>query len=195
MNNSGKMKSTDPLVMQLWQQATCGDRLATQELCTRFTPLILHMAHYYQTDALALDDVIQVGFEHLLRAIREFDPTQGVYFAYFLKLRVRTGMWSFVRSAKRTASRVQKMSVNSEEPENGDFFQRIPDEMALAAYEHVEWADLFDLLSPRERIAMEELVLQGLSSTEVAATYGVSADTVKTWRKRALKKLNRALRP
>ncbi|MCI0183398.1 sigma-70 family RNA polymerase sigma factor [Sulfoacidibacillus ferrooxidans] len=182
------------ILVNLLELAQAGDPLSLQELCTRFTPLILRMAKYYQTDVLPMEDLIQSGYEQLLRAIREYDTVQGVYFSYFLKLRVRTGMWSYVRSANRVASRTLHSIRTLSDEEDVDLLQRIPDRAASASYELAEWYDLFDLLSPRERIAMEQLVIAGLTSTEVAATYGVSPETVKTWRKRAQKKLVQALR-
>jgi RNA polymerase sigma factor (sigma-70 family) len=56
------------------------------------------------------------------------------------------------------------------------------------------WIDICSAdLSPRERLSVLA-VLEGWSSSEVALAYGVSPETVKTWRKRALRKLRNALR-
>ncbi|PWI56752.1 sigma-70 family RNA polymerase sigma factor [Sulfoacidibacillus thermotolerans] len=193
MTFSASPNATEESLLQLVYAAQQGTPAALSELCTRFTPLVVRLARYYQTSSLPSEDVVQCGYEHLLRAIRAYDTRHGVYFRHFVKLRVRAGIWSCVRSANRTAARIQKEPALQEETQDAELLLQIADTTALAAYDLSEWSDLFALLSPREQIALEQVILQGASSTLVAARYGVSPETVKTWRKRALKKLARAL--
>ncbi len=172
--------------------AKAGDRLASQALCERFTPLVQASVSRYREHVQEREDLQQVGYEALLRAIREFDPTQGVYFAHFAKLRVRAGVYAAVRRSETRQGR-----EIADRRHNGAHIDLLlanaVDAQAHHSYQTAEWSDLFHLLSPRERIAVEWTVLRDFSTKEVAAVFGVSKETVKTWRKRALKKLYRAL--
>ncbi|MHB1629708.1 MAG: sigma-70 family RNA polymerase sigma factor [Bacilli bacterium] len=172
--------------------AKTGDQLANQVLCERFTPLVYATVSRYREHAQERGDLLQVGYESLLRAIREFDPAQGVYFAHFAKLRVRAGVYTAVRRSEARQNR-----EFADLRHNGARIDRLlanaVDAQACHPYLATEWSDLFSLLSARERIAVEWTVLRDFSTKEVADIYGVSKETVKTWRRRALKKLRSAV--
>lgn len=179
-------------ILWLATLAKAGDRRASQELCERFAPLVHASVRRYREHVQEREDLLQVGYEALLRAVREYEPEQGVYFAHFVKLRVRAGVYAAVRRSETRQGREFADQYNTG-TRIAHLLANAVDARASQSFQSAEWNDLFHLLSARERIAIEWTVLRDFSTKEVADIYGVSKETVKTWRKRALKKLYAAL--
>ena len=179
-------------ILWLATLAKAGDRRASQELCERFAPLVHASVRRYREHVQEREDLLQVGYEALLRAVREYEPEQGVYFAHFVKLRVRAGVYAAVRRCETRQGREFADQYNTG-TRIAHLLANAVDARASQSFQSAEWNDLFHLLSARERIAIEWTVLRDFSTKEVADIYGVSKETVKTWRKRALKKLYAAL--
>jgi RNA polymerase sigma-B factor len=95
-----------------------GDRVARDELFTRFLPLARKLASRYTNPHEPLEDLVQVASVGLLGAIDRFDPRRGVRFPAFaiptilgeLKRYFRNTAWSahVPRGAQEMALRVDR---------------------------------------------------------------------------------------
>ncbi|MCY0876441.1 MAG: sigma-70 family RNA polymerase sigma factor [Firmicutes bacterium] len=177
-----------------------GDTEARAELCTCFTPLVHACAKRYRSARLQWDDLIQCGYESLLRAIATYDISRGVHFAHYAKIKVRGGIYSCVRSDERTDRRERLADTGAPglsdagAPDRNEesWVARIPDEQAQSAFARIEWEELLVGLSARERLAVIATVIGDDTTGELASQEGVGRESAKTWRKRGLAKLRRA---
>ena len=135
---------------------------------------------------------MQIGYEQLIQGILSFDPSRGVYLSHFLKRMVQGSIWSVVRKGEKERIYLAKGVSMREEEDRELSVEGLADETVQGTFLEIEWETLFDTLSPREKIAIRYTVLMDYRDREVAAAYGVSKDTVKTWRKRGIAKLRKA---
>ncbi|MCF8567189.1 sigma-70 family RNA polymerase sigma factor [Alicyclobacillus tolerans] len=186
-----------------------GSQVARDNLCKQYEPLIRATARRYQT--LSFTDAVQEGYAALLSAIAAFDPAQQVPFPAFAASKVRGD----VRTAMRRLWRYNER-IAPPPREHGDGAGRSPDALeqvflaggaggsgmsgfetgaTVDAFNEVEWKLVLETsdLSSREILSMQSL-MAGESCTSLARRMGVSVETVKTWRKRGLRKLRKALR-
>ncbi|GMA50992.1 hypothetical protein GCM10025857_23490 [Alicyclobacillus contaminans] len=172
--------------------AQAGDPVAMETLLHRFRPLLCKIARRYVTESG--EDALQEAYAAFLHALRQYDASTGVPFAGFIRKKVHGA----VRTAMRRHWRYRSRTVSADAPvapgEDGAFdlwgtlVGGCPQaEGAENAMFHRLWLDAAPL-SPRERLAIQAL-LDGVPCDELAVQCGVGTETVKTWRKRALKKL------
>ncbi|KUO95240.1 hypothetical protein ATW55_13970 [Ferroacidibacillus organovorans] len=171
-------------------RAQLGDRDAAEILCEALTPMILSSMRTYRAISRPADrdDLVQIGYEALLGAIRDFDAARGVYFLYFLKVR----LYAALRTETRRRARASERDVYDSADEDGITFDW-PDVQARAPFDQVELRQSFEILSPRERQAMEFVLATSGTMRELAEQSGVGVETAKTWLKRARKKLQTEL--
>ena len=169
-----------------------GDSEALAVLCQTYTPLVEASARRYLGWKTAWDDLMQIGYEQLIIGILTFDDSRGVYLSHFLKRKVQSGIWTAVRSGERVRGRQATGYTLGDDEEHPLTIEGLADELAQGELTAVEWQELLAPLSPREKLAIEYTVLLDYKDRELAAVYGVSKDTVKTWRKRGLAKLKKA---
>ena len=192
---------------ELALQAQHGDRSALAALCDRYGPLIKSTVRRYRGLREQWEDLSQSACESFIRSVRDFDPQSGVFFGYYIRVRI-TG------AVRTTARRYDVLRVRSLPLDPADFdvpqgdahpgespggshggraWPALADSAAHAALSHIEWEELFGALTPRERTAIEWTVLQGYRTRDLATAAHVGRETVKTWRQRGLRKLRAAL--
>jgi RNA polymerase sigma factor (sigma-70 family) len=185
--------------MRSWQQqieaVRDGSETAYRVMYEQFLPLIrktLFRFRWYPDR----EELLQEARIALYQAILDYTPDHGVTFAGFAASRIHYQVWNTVKRNLRHWNRSMQEIAVSEDAE-GD---TLPDPLlqlacpyANHAYADVEWAECFAILSEREKLAAKKLLMEGLKQGELAAMCGVSVETVKTWRKRALQKLRREL--
>ncbi|MCA9721072.1 MAG: sigma-70 family RNA polymerase sigma factor, partial [Gemmatimonadetes bacterium] len=62
------------------RQARAGDQQAAERLVTANLRFVIAFVKRYQGHGLELSDLVAIGNEGLLRAVRKFDPDRGVKF-------------------------------------------------------------------------------------------------------------------
>ncbi len=172
--------------------AKLGDKEALAQLCQDFAPLVEASAKRYVGWKNAWEDLMQIGYEQLVQGILSFDSNRGVFLSHYLKRLVQGSIWSAVRRREKERTRVAKGVPGGDEEDRELSVELLADETMAGLFLEVEWEELFTTLSPREKIAIRYTVLMDYRDREVAAAYGVSKDTVKTWRKRGIAKLRKA---
>lgn len=184
---------------QLVWRAKLGDAVATEQICLDFRPLVESVARIYH--GVSLEDARQEGYASLLQAISFYDPSRGVPFAAFVSRKVHGDVRSAMRREWKHTERTAYARLDREGEEHAES-PTAEDKLALrswlehpdAEFEGVEWRDLITRasLSEREAYSIQEGA-KGRSSTAIAKDMGVSPETVKTWRKRAFRKIRKAL--
>lgn len=181
-------------------QAKAGDARALTQVCHGFQPLLRSVARLYR--GVSYDDALQEGYVALLRAIQDYDVGRGIAFAGFAARRVHGDVRTAMRREWRNADRVV-LNPDGHEEHDGQT-PSLWDKLSFAAWRQdtgaggdfsaLEWRDLLRQAKLTEREAMAiTLSRDGWSSTAIAKQMGMSAETVKTWRKRAFRKLRKAL--
>lgn len=171
------------LIEELVAWAQDGDSTAQVAVVDAFTPLIRATASRYR--GVAYEDAIQEGYVALLECIGSYDPSHGVPFAAYAKSHVQGD----VRTAMRRLWTAEARSVALQDYHLDDGGVGTVGCGEIASVElRMMIADAH--LSPREAQSIRGQ-LMGLSCSEIAKEQGVSVETVKTWRKRAFRKLRK----
>jgi RNA polymerase sigma-B factor len=68
---------------ELFRRAAAGDRLAREQLATRYMPLARSLALRYQRSTEPFDDLLQVASLGLVKAIDGFDPQREIAFSSY----------------------------------------------------------------------------------------------------------------
>ncbi|WP_281759417.1 sigma-70 family RNA polymerase sigma factor [Alicyclobacillus hesperidum] len=176
-----------------------------QELLTAFLPLLRRVARIYQSVA-GYDEAYQEACLALLRAIVTYRPEAGPFPAY-AKARVhgdvRTAMRRLWRAAERQA--FAPLATSDDDTHPTDIGETLA-HVAHVSHNSEPFGDAVDRcllqdvierlaasagLSARERMWLDA-ALCGQTTEELAKAQGVSYDTAKTWRRRAIEKLRRA---
>lgn len=182
------MKETNNALLIAAQQ---GDKAALSLLCEEFTPLIYASVKHYPGRYKEREDLLQEGFVSFIEAVFTFDCTRGVYFAHYAKERVRQGIYSSVRKTETNILHHEgSLPEDWEEffSEKGHNNTSFDDTLWM-----VEWQDIFACLSARERQYVNMALCTGYTVRDIASFCGVSVETVKTWKKRTVKKLRKAI--
>ncbi|GGJ13708.1 hypothetical protein GCM10010885_23800 [Alicyclobacillus cellulosilyticus] len=192
--------------------ARAGDRAAAEQLFAALQPLVMGAARRYRD--VALEDARQEAWLALWLAVREFEPANGVPFLAYATAKVRGDVRTAMRRLWRYDDRVVHVSGRGEDAEAEQAEEALSrlaagraqadgrmaagaggcgpeslDPMAAADWRlTVRAAGLSD----RERLWLAAAAA-GYGPMELAAACGVSAETVRTWRKRTLYKLRAAL--
>lgn len=178
----------------LARSAQADDADALAYLVVAFEPLIRNVAGRYAD--VSYEDAKQEAYLALVRCVGKYDAGRGIPFAAYAQAYVRGEVRTAMRREWRARSRVVGLAADGRDGGDsagdrvdrrggGDWGQWRSDTFA-----GVELAMMIDRagLSPRERLSIDG-VLCGLSSTDISRIHGVSADTAKTWKKRAVRKL------
>jgi RNA polymerase sigma factor (sigma-70 family) len=171
------------------QRAQERDSATLIHLLEEFENVIQSACRRFVLPASEQGDLLQEAYMGFLKAVFDFDPTRGVYFAAYAKAKTVAAAWQFVRARNRQQSREQTESATSSEDGTTPMLERVADPHTEEPFCDMEWRSLLASLSEREALAVEKLVIDGLSMRELAQMEGVSSETVKTWKKRAFAKI------
>lgn len=208
-------------VQTLVAAASAGDAQAMNLLAYHFRPLIVRAAKRYLR--VGYEEAVQEGYLALLEAVRQFEPAFGVPFTGFLNAKLRGDVRTAMRRLWRYEEHIDRASGGRDDSRfdaevwdalqaggrggrgGGGLGGRSASGAAAVggsgsgldvadAYELAEFYMVLEQvpLSSRERLAVTGM-LRRESCADMAKQCGVSIDTVRTWRKRALRKLREAL--
>lgn len=167
-----------------------------EEVYERYQPLLYGTLKRYAIYAHQ-EDMLQEARLALWEAYSRFKPERGDFSAYAAKY-VRGRVLRLLRKVKRHEE-CYIFSQLSPQDEEADMEPEWEDHRAEAAYLDCEWKELLTAacqeLSAREKLVLKEHFLLERPLKELAEREQVSLETVKTWRKRALKKLRHHLSP
>jgi len=195
------------------------DRIRAQ-LVDAYHDFVYFLARKFQNRGEPLDDIVQVGYLGLIKAIERFDPDLGYEFTTFATLTVAGEIKRYFRdkgTAIRFPRRLQELHasvvrVNEQmkielgrEPTVSELAERLgvtPDDVTEAmemgpAYVplSVEMRDVLDRamehLTPRERAIMAMRFYEQMSQSEIARRLGISQMHVSRLQRAALEQLRK----
>lgn len=149
-----------------------------QEVSVQFEPLIrgqIKKLHLYRS----YDEYYQLGLIALWEACQRFNPEKGAFEAFALHT-VRGHMLMQLKKEKRFSDRHFL---------GEDAMETVERIVAVEPEDVHLFDDYLNQLSERERTWFIEAIIQDKKPALIANEYGVSVNTVSTWRKNALKKL------
>lgn len=183
-----------------------GDLAARNVLIERNLRLVAHIMKKYYTQTADQEDLISIGTIGLIKGIQTFDPDKGARLATYCSRCVENEILMHFRGQKKTAGDVSL----------GEIIETAKDGTGLSLMDVVcSEEDLFDNLASKEAAkklhiaidreldARERLVVTlryglgdrtPLAQREIAAKLGISRSYVSRIEKKALSKLEQALR-
>lgn len=156
---------------ELVLRARQGGVEAFTQLVTRYLPMIRRRASRYALPGLEAEDVVQEGLLGLLKAIRLYDSSQGVFGA-FAALCVSSSMATLAKSALSSRQRplMDYSSLEDEGRGAAVLWDKSvgPEEQLIVAEQVAELSrKITSLLSPFEQNVLK-LYLSGHSYTEIS---------------------------
>lgn len=177
------------------QQAQQRDSVALVRLLEEFENVIQGACRRFVLPASERGDLLQEAYIGFLKAVFTFDPRLGVPFAAYAKAKTKEATWQYIRVRNRKQEREFAGSASSAEEDGGlPILEQVADPHTEEPFCEMEWRSLLRSLSEREALAVEKLVIDGMTMAELARMEGVSPETVKTWKKRAFVKIREELK-
>jgi len=162
-------------------------------ICEQYKPLIMRTLNRYQVKK-DREDYLQVGRIALWEAYAKYDARRGPFAALAVRY-VRGRVLKALKQRAKGAAVPFSCCRSAKSDEEIEW----PDPEAEQSFHSCEWQELIDLfrgaLSDREQIILTEHLLNGVPLAELALRHRVSVETVKTWKKRALKKMRAVCPP
>ncbi|WP_067930146.1 sigma-70 family RNA polymerase sigma factor [Alicyclobacillus kakegawensis] len=184
------------VAVETWiERAQTGDKVAVQALLAQFEGMLQAISRRYR--GLSQADALQEAYLSLLLAIRDYDKSFGVPFAAYAQRKVHGDVRTAMRRWWTHDARLERTDRDKNRPRAWDDGQAaLSSDRTANPYSLIEWRLVLPAagLSERERVVTEAMA-SGWRIKELAQALGVSAETVKTVRKRALRKLREHLRP
>jgi RNA polymerase sigma-B factor len=191
------------------------DRIREQ-LVDAYRDFVFFLARKFQNRGEPLDDIVQVGYLGLIKAIERFDPDLGYEFTTFATLTVAGEIKRHFRdkgTAIRFPRRLQELHqsavrVNEQmknelgrEPTVAELAERLgvaPEDVTEAMEmgpDRVEMRDVLNRamehLTPRERAIMAMRFYEQMSQSEIARRLGISQMHVSRLQRAALEQLRK----
>ncbi len=185
---------------RLARRAQAGDEKAAERLVTANLRFVISYVKKYQGHGLDLSELVAIGNEGLLKAVRKFDPEQGVKFISY-------AVW-WVRQAVLKALAEQTRSVRIPLNQNSQLIKlaRLGERFAGVDGAEIEEVTDFHLmrefidrvfrkyLTPRERKILHlyyglEQGSDAMTLEKIGALMGVTRERIRQIRERAFEKL------
>lgn len=173
------------------QTAQNQDSAALLALLHEFENVIHAACRRFTVPPYERGDLLQEAYVGFLKAVQLFDPLRGATFAHFAKTKTQEAVWQYIRVRNRNRSReLMEIAATSDDGEAGvSLWDQVVATGTEEPFCELEWRGLLQGLSEREALAVEKIVIDGMSMADLARLEGVSAGTVKTWKQRAFVKI------
>ena len=187
-----------------------GDLAAAGRLVVSHLRLVVSISRKYLGYGLPHGDLIQEGNVGLMKAVKRFDPDQGVrlvsYAMHWIKAEIHEYIlknWRMVKVATTKAQR--KLFFNLRSMKQGFKADSAAADAGthretLSPHEVSQMATRLEALDDRSRRIVEERWLKvnddgsgGMTLHDLAAVYGVSAERIRQIEVAAMKKMKKAL--
>lgn len=158
---------------------------------TEYTPLIVYEAKkiYGRVD----EDMIQEGYLVFLEAEKNFDKARGVPFNAYLAQKLRFHYLEQARKKKPVISLQTRVGSEGSTLELFVPAKENTEEEAMERQVEARIQQALLTLSPLQRIVVEEVFFHNKKLPQVAEDLSLSYETVKTHKKRAMRKLRKLL--
>ena len=204
--------SSFPKPLSSEEEAEClarsakGDLDARNKLVEHNLRLVAHIMKKYYTQADNQEDLISIGTIGLIKGINTFRPDRGIRLATYASRCIENEILMYFRAQKKLQNEVSLSDTIEADPEGGDLYLADvvgEEDTVFSDLQEQENSRLLRHLVATELDEREADVIRrryGLgggtpqTQKEVAARYGISRSYVSRIEKKALEKLEAALR-
>ena len=178
-------------IEELYQKSLIGDMDAKQELLLRLKPAIISSIKSCYNRYDQYDDLIQEGYEVILRCIKDYDPSKGVYFLGYVKLTLRFHYLNKHKIVESTISLNQELFMD----DGIELIDTIADDCLSQEESVIEEEKLCELwtsllqLTDRQREIVILYYIEEKSLRTISDKYGISYRTVINTKTTAISKL------
>jgi len=166
-----------------------------EELLRKLKPLIIKSIRKYYNDFSQFEDLIQQGYEVILKGINEFDEKKDVNFLGFIKMKLK-----FYYLDKHKYRKEKPSSLNNPIGEDGDeILDLIPDmdksplDKVLEKERKARLRKAMKVLTQRQRKIIIYYYMKNKSIKEISHILKISYRTVINTKTTALKKLRKQM--
>lgn len=175
-------------INSLLAQSQKGDRKAKEKLALKLKPLILSSIKRYYNKATLYDDLIQEGYEVVLRCIRDYNKSKNAYFLGYVKTML---MYHYLDKHKKKYNQV---SINKPIGDEIEIIDTIADDYSLedsVVMDHdikTLWDNISNL-TDRQKTVILLYYIKGISLKEICKRLNVSYRTVVNTKVYAIEKI------
>lgn len=170
-----------------------GDKNAKEELLLKLKPLIISSIRRYYNNRSCYDDLIQEGYEVILKCVEEHDPLKGATFLGYTKTMLK---FHYLNKHKEKIHLSLNERVGDGENEIIDFLEgeemEILDSIILKEEKRL-LLDSLNCLTERQRQVVIYYYIEGKSIGEIAKILGISYRTVVNTKTNSLNKLRKII--
>lgn len=176
----------------LLTQSRNGDRSAKENLVLKLKPLIISSIRRYYNKIHLYDELIQEGYEVILKCIRKYDESKDTYFLGYVKTML---MYHYLDKHKKNYITV---SINEPIGDDIEIIDTIADDYSLEDSIIMDESlkglrDSILNLTNRQRVVILLYYIEGLSLKEICKRLNVSYRTVVNTKVYAIKKIKENL--
>lgn len=177
-------------IESLYKRAKKGDVKAKVDLLTRLTPLVISSIKRNYNNQREYEDLIQEGYEVILKAIEEYDQNRGVQLLGYIKAMLR---YHYLNKHRDKA--ILSLNKPLEEGEIMDLIvaEEEPIDTVLKKEETMLLLKALNSLTPRQKKVIVDFYVKNIPIAEIAKNMGISYRTVVNTKISALRKLKRQI--
>lgn len=178
-------------IEKLYLEAKNGDMEAKEALLNKLTPLVISSIRRYYNKKSDYEDLIQEGFEIILKSIEDYDPERGVMLLGYIKTMLK---YHYLNKHR------EKITLSLNEPlEDGEIIdlivgeEREPVDILIEEEEYAALLKALNTLTTRQKKALVDFYVKNISIDEIAKNMGISYRTVVNTKTTALKKIKKEI--
>ena len=181
---------------EIIKRAKNGDDEAKTSLLESYTPLVYSLARNIYIKGYDDEDLVQEGFNSILKAITKYDPEKGVEFGFYLKQSIKFNYYYIIRQKSRYNC---ETSLNKISKEGVEYINTLEDEFNLEdniiGKERIESLfEALDVLKKEERELIEMIFSKGYGGIKsYAELKGLNYSTVSKRKERIIEKLRKEM--
>lgn len=178
-------------IEELYERAKEGDMKAKEILLNKFTPLIKSSIRRYYNSKNDYEDLMQEGYEIILKSIMDYDPERGVELIGYIK-----AMLKYHYLNKHREKKTVSLNEPLEDGEMMDFLvgdEKDPLDDLIKREENAVLLKSLNTLTLKQKRVITDYYIRNIPIGEIAKNMGISYRTVVNTKLNALKKLKREI--
>lgn len=181
-------------INKLLDAAQNGDIATKEILIFKLKPIVLSSIKMYFNKTDLYEDLIQEGYEIILRALKDYDKDKGVHFLGYVKAMLKFHYLNNNRKNKEYISLNQTIRSNDDSLELIDCIadeNLLQDEIVIKNEEILDLIRALDKLTKRQREVITMYYIQDVSLKEISKRLNISYRTAVNIKTSAIKKLRK----
>ncbi|WP_427338017.1 RNA polymerase sigma factor [Caloranaerobacter sp. DY30410] len=179
-------------INKLLDAAKNGNMTAKEKLLFKLKPIILSSIKRYFNKTDLYKDLIQEGYEIILRALRDYDKDKGVHFLGYVKAMLKFHYLNNSRKNREHISLNQTINLKDDRLELMDCIadeNLLQDEIVIKNEEVLDLVRALDELTERQKEIVFMYYIQNISLKEISKRLNISYRTAVNIKTSAIKRL------